>query len=212
MPVSSFTNRRFFSCNAHVLVPEDPAASPGSVVAVDPGYYGPDVRDAVEAGGGLGAVLLTHGHWDHIGCTDELLADWPGVPVYIHEGDAAFLHDTRLNGSAAHGFSSVVEAAATTFSEGGLEVCGHRIEVLHTPGHTAGSSVFHLPDDGLVFTGDTIMDGGVGRTDLPTGNQAQLVESLRRLVAAGIDSQAVAYVGHGRNMGWLQLLRSVGLV
>lgn len=207
MIVSSFTNPSSFSCNVHVLELEGGAGA----IVVDPGYYGAEVRDAVERAGGLAAVLLTHGHWDHVGCTDALLADWPGVPVLIHEADAAFLNDPLLNGSAAMGRVPITVAApVATFSEGPLEVAGVAFSVLHTPGHTVGSSVLHLPRDNRLFTGDTMMDGGIGRTDLPTGSASDQRASLRKLFNAGFSPDTMCYVGHGRNLTWSGLLQSIG--
>jgi glyoxylase-like metal-dependent hydrolase (beta-lactamase superfamily II) len=139
------------------------------------------------------AILLTHGHVDHSGAVAELLRRFP-VPLLIHRGDAAMIgaFETRefarlLNLPLAPAPTRLLDDGETV-GEGGLALTVH-----HTPGHTPGSAVFAAGS--LLFTGDTLFRGDVGRTDLPGGSWAQLQESLEKLKRFPRDS--VILPGHG---------------
>ena len=167
--------------------------TPGTCLIVDPG----DEAGAVAAA--LGdlrpeAVLLTHGHWDHTGAADAL-CEACGVPLYIHPLDAPMLKDPYLNASEAFGRSAVCHTEPLPLNEGPLELAGLKLNVLHTPGHTPGSVCLILPGETDILTGDTLFQGGYGRTDLPGGDFHALRESLRRLMMTL--PRMTAWPGHG---------------
>ena len=146
---------------------------------VDPGDQGEQVaRWLVEKGLEAEAVLLTHGHFDHILGIPGLREEWPDLPVYCHpadwgEGDAASLFGQRF--PTVRSFGDI-----TPYREGDtVEVDGIRLEVLDTPGHTPGSVT--LRAENVLFTGDTLFAGSMGRTDLPGGDEGELMRSLKRL-------------------------------
>ncbi len=146
---------------------------------VDPGDQGEQVaRWLVDKGLEAEAVLLTHGHFDHILGIPGLREEWPDLPVYCHpadwgEGDAASLFGQRF--PTVRSFGDI-----TPYREGDtVEVDGIRLEVLDTPGHTPGSVT--LRAENVLFTGDTLFAGSMGRTDLPGGDEGELMRSLKRL-------------------------------
>ena len=150
---------------------------------IDPGYEPDTILDALE-GLTLKAILLTHGHFDHVGAVRELVAE-TGCEVWIH---------------AAEGTMPPMVTAGPlyythTYDEGDTicPITGVEITVLHTPGHTPGSVCLLCGRD--LFSGDTLFEGSCGRVDLPGGNGHQMVASLRRLAALQADYQV--HPGHG---------------
>ncbi len=142
----------------------------------------------------LDYILLTHGHYDHILGVHSLKANFGGKLV-IHADEAEFLSNAGL--SLAHGFfnhmHTGVQADILVHEGDKLPFGGGEIEVLHTPGHTRGSVCYRLDD--FLFCGDTIFRESVGRTDLPTGDFAQLCASIQRLAALKGDCKL--FPGHG---------------
>lgn len=160
-------------------------------VVIDPGADAERIRKAMD-GKHLAAVLLTHGHFDHMGAADELLRE--GGELIVHEADAVMLRDPALNVSWMIGASVTVSAVPRTVREGDtLELAGMTFTVLHTPGHTPGCVCYACED--VLFTGDTVMGAGCGRTDLPGGDDEAMEQSLARL--AGLRSRYTMLGGHG---------------
>ncbi|KGX85011.1 MBL fold metallo-hydrolase [Pontibacillus marinus] len=144
------------------------------------------------------AILLTHAHFDHIGALDEV-RDHFNVPVYVHEEEKDWLNDPEKNGSKF--FSMVVSPiqarSADHFIEpGNMTVADFTFEVRHTPGHSPGSVSFVFKDEGFVIAGDTLFEGGIGRTDLPGGNHDLLIESIQNKILSLGDEMEVC-PGHG---------------
>jgi len=147
-------------------------------VVIDPGDE-PDRILAAAEGRTIAAILLTHGHFDHIGAVDGI--SQPGTKLMIHENDAAFLQDPSLNCCWMIDATITCRKADVLLHDGDVfEAAGLTFTVLHTPGHTAGGVCYACGQD--LFTGDTMFESGYGRTDLPTGNQRELMQSLRRLM------------------------------
>ena len=153
-------------------------------VVIDPGYE-PDtiLVEAKKLGKEITAVLLTHGHFDHVGAVRELAAE-TGCPVYLHEAELSMppqMTAGPLFYTNTYGEGDFVEAAGLSF------------KVLHTPGHTPGSVC--LLCENAMFSGDTLFWGSCGRTDLPGGSWATIRKSLLRL--ADLSGDYNVYPGHG---------------
>lgn len=151
---------------------------------VDPGEDGGTILAALEQRGlTLARILLTHGHIDHIAALDDLSRAFPEAPVQMHAADAAWAFGP-LNRLPPYLKVPRRPATLQTVDDGDMVVTGAlQAKVLHTPGHSPGCICLGLEDGRLLFTGDTLFAGTVGRTDLTGGNGAMLARSLRLLAA-----------------------------
>ena len=167
-------------------------------VLIDPGCYrpseAPELSRFIEENKlKLKAIWLTHGHFDHI-CG---VASFPGVPVYMHPADKPVL---AISGDMATGLR--LRAPDTSFStvdisDGDeLRVGKTAFKVIATPGHTPGGVCFYDEKDGLMFSGDTLFAGTIGRTDFPLGDYDVLIVSLMEKIM-GLPGDVEVYPGHG---------------
>lgn len=165
----------------------------GECLIVDPGAEGAKIIAAV-GDRKPAAALLTHAHWDHIGAVDEVCGHY-GIPLYVHEGDIPKLTSSDANVATAFGRRVCVHTAPTALHGGEtLTLAGVPVQVLHTPGHSAGCVCYLLPEGQGILTGDTLFAHGYGRTDFADGSFVQLKESLRMLFH--LTPEMTAYPGH----------------
>jgi hydroxyacylglutathione hydrolase len=159
---------------------------------IDPGGEPKRISDFIKKNGLTPKFIInTHGHGDHI-----LGNGYFGVPVYIHRLDKDFLTDPGLNLSGMFGLSlKTPKASKLLEDEDKVRLNSLEFEILHTPGHTPGGISVKL--DGVVFTGDTLFAGSVGRTDLPDGDERGLLDSIRKKLFT-LDEETVIYPGHGQ--------------
>ncbi len=139
-------------------------------------------------------ILLTHGHFDHIFAAEEL-SELSGAKIYAAAKEHEVLTDPYKNSSAMLSRPCTV-LADTELTEGEeITLAGFRILVMETPGHTAGSICYYIPEEKVLFSGDTLFHTGYGRTDLPTGNSSEIVRSVRRLLKE-LPEDTKVYPGH----------------
>ena len=177
-----------YQTNTYII--HDEASS--SCCVIDPGYEAATIADKLDALGlTLDAILLTHGHFDHVGAVKELVKA-TGCALWIHEGD----YSQPLNPTLSR-FYPLANSDFTEiqFCEEGQVIAAGGLEfsVWSTPGHTWGSVCYACKD--ALFTGDTLFAGSCGRIDLPGGDYKAMLASLARLASTTADYRV--YPGHG---------------
>lgn len=141
----------------------------------------------------LGAIVLTHGHFDHLLGIDEIRAEYE-VDVWVHPAEKALVRQSGLNGSDIMGMSYFYGGPLRELPEGDTEIGGISMRVLHVPGHSPGGCAFVL--DGNVLCGDSLFAGSVGRADLPGGNFEQLITAIKQKLMT-LPPETVVWPGHG---------------
>ena len=166
-------------------------------VVVDPGKEDPTLVSLIkEKGLTLKAILLTHGHFDHIRAVDMLVSEFH-CPFYIHQNDIEYLINPHLNGSDRFSRKDVIVKNHPIFlHEGVLNILDEPIEVIETPFHSMGSVCFYLPIEKVLLSGDTLFFLSVGRTDFVGSNPKLIDSSLAKLMK--LDDDVIVYPGHER--------------
>ena len=142
------------------------------------------------------AVLLTHGHFDHMLAADSLRNDYH-IPVCVHKADAELIKHPNLNCSEQFLHMAYAISADEELEDGqNLRFLDGALTVISTPGHTEGSCCYYAKSENILFSGDTLFQGSVGRTDLPTGRAAQLTNSIREKLFV-LPEDTLVLSGHG---------------
>lgn len=169
-------------------------------VVIDPGFNAAGILEKLNADSLTpAAVLCTHGHLDHVFGITELKNNWPDVPVYIGRLDADKLTDPRGNMSANFNVPFTVPAADVLLEDGSLvQAAGLKFKVCLIPGHSAGHVAYILEesDPCLIFSGDVLFRGGIGRTDFYDGDGPALIRGIKNIILTQPES-AIVYTGHG---------------
>ena len=143
----------------------------------------------------VGAILLTHGHFDHIWGVEEI-RELSGAKVYAYEKEKELCEDASLNVSKGAGRACVVKADQYVKDGGEITEAGITCRLLATPGHTSGSCCYYFEADKILISGDTLFQESVGRTDLPTGSMGTLVRSVKDKLFP-LPDEVKVYPGHG---------------
>lgn len=162
---------------------------------VDPGDQAQLIEKQIEKTGAKPvAILLTHGHFDHAGAAEEL-ADKYQISIYAHEAERETLEDPGLNLCGMIGAHKVYHADIFVKDEEVLNLAGFSIRVFFTPGHTIGGCCYYIADEKILFSGDTLFQESVGRTDFPRGSASDLIRAIREKLMPLPDDVTV-YTGH----------------
>lgn len=166
--------------------------SGGPLIVIDPGADPAHILAEIGTRK-VSAVILTHGHFDHLGAVREVLCS-TGAPLLVHEADSVAMTTPEGAGGAMFGFDASAPNADRVLADGDRVTAGAvALEVLHTPGHTPGSIC--LLGEGHLFSGDTLFSGSVGRTDFPGGDSQEMRRSIARL--SQLADETRVHCGHG---------------
>lgn len=165
---------------------------------IDPGDRGGQIYEALQKKGfRVEAILLTHGHFDHIWGANELRR-LSGAQIYAYEGEKDVCEDSHRNVSSQAGRAETVAADRYERDGSVLELAGFTIKLIATPGHTHGSCCYYFEKEKVLFSGDTLFEGSVGRTDFPTGSMGSLVRSVKEKLLV-LPEDVTVYPGHGES-------------
>lgn len=171
-------------------------ANTSECVIIDPGAQAQALYEYIEEKGLKPvAILLTHGHFDHIGAV-TMLRNKYGIKIYAARAERETLESPDMNLSVQFGASMIMEADEWLEDGQEIELIGEKIRCLLTPGHTEGGMCFYFVGSGMLFSGDTLFEQSVGRTDFPGGSMSQIVQSIRTKLFVLPDHTKV-YPGHG---------------
>jgi len=200
LKVKTFVNRRAFSCNVYICSDEK-----GSFI-IDLGYFDSEIEAYLKTVAPVQFVLQTHCHFDHILGLTVFAEKYPEVEIYCHKNEIDLAYDPDKNGSPMMGIDFIPRVDLQALEEGSVKIADRDIKVIYTPGHTIGSCMYYFEKDKLVFTGDTLIESSIGRTDLPTGNESELFKSLEKIKKISFPEDAEFYFGHGSPLSYKQLL------
>ena len=181
--------------NCYILICEQTHKA----LIIDPGFPAEEANDILneilQNGFKVEKILNTHGHVDHI-IGNEILKRLTKSKILIHRNDALMLIDPSKNLSSMLGLDIISPKADRLLEEGDIIKVGNlELEVIHTPGHTEGSISLFCEKEKVVFTGDTLFAGSIGRTDLPGSSFEKMMHSLKKLM--NLSDETVVYPGHG---------------
>ncbi|MBE7722263.1 MBL fold metallo-hydrolase [Lacrimispora indolis] len=166
-------------------------------VIVDPGGDGAYILDMCrELSLAPEAILLTHGHFDHILAVKDIKEAFPEVKIYAGQQEKGLLEDPAVNLSSSFGRACTVSADEYAEDGASLSIGGITFQVLFTPGHTSGSVCYLVQPESVLISGDTLFLRSLGRTDFPTGNQSMILSSIRERLFA-LPEDTMVYPGHG---------------
>jgi glyoxylase-like metal-dependent hydrolase (beta-lactamase superfamily II) len=164
------------------------------IIIIDPGFSPDQIIDTIESKGFKPVgIVLTHGHGDHIGAVEELIAKY-SIPLYVHKFDDELIRGGASSFTKMMFGREIILNADKYLEEGDIVTVGKmQYKVLHTPGHTPGGICLVCED--AIFSGDTLFRGSIGRTDFPGGSYEQIINSIKTKILQYPDDTKV-YPGH----------------
>ena len=180
--------------NCYFVYPEGKS----EVILFDPADRGDYIYHSLkDKGFTVAAILLTHGHFDHIWGLEEL-KELSGAKVYAYEEEKEVCENASVNVSKGAGRPCEITADEYVKDGATISVAGMSCQLIATPGHTKGSCCYYFEEEGILISGDTLFQESVGRTDLPTGSMSALVRSVKEKLMV-LPADVKVYPGHGES-------------
>ncbi len=180
--------------NCYFVYPEGKS----EVILFDPADKGDYIYHSLrDKGFTVAAILLTHGHFDHIWGLEEL-KELSGAKVYAYEEEKEVCENASVNVSKGAGRPCEITADEYVKDGATISVAGMSCQLIATPGHTKGSCCYYFEEEGILISGDTLFQESVGRTDLPTGSMSALVRSVKEKLMV-LPADVKVYPGHGES-------------
>ncbi len=186
------------ACNSYILFNENKEA-----ILIDPGYNVNNclIEHIKKLAVDIKAILLTHGHFDHMAALEDIFEVFPNAVLFLNEDCLDELTNPKLNLTFFEKawFGKIIDflpnnyKLLTDYEE--FEVCGFKVQMIKTPFHTKGSCCYYVASEKMLFSGDTLFYTTIGRTDLPSGSNKTVESSLKKLIKLTIDTRV--YPGHG---------------
>jgi len=143
------------------------------------------------------AILLTHGHFDHILAANPIMKKF-NIPLIACDQEKNIIENSSLNLSSSFGALVELKADEYVHDRAILDIAGFSIRVIHTPGHTEGSACYYFLDEDVLISGDTLFRESVGRSDFPTGSSSQIIRSVKEKLMI-LPEKTIVYPGHGES-------------
>ena len=167
----------------------------GEMIVIDPADFPEKIYEKViQMGGKPAAILLTHGHFDHIMAAQAVKEKY-NIPIYACRQEEEMLREPSVNMTSHYGKNCSIIPDVLLNDLEVFQVAGFTIQIIHTPGHTKGSCCYYIEEEDVLFSGDTVFYGSVGRTDFPGGSTADIVRSLHKLVDS-LPEETEVFPGH----------------
>ena len=172
MEIKAYTSHEDFSSNLYLLINNN------EIILIDPGFFDEKIIEEINNNGKLIAILLTHGHADHIRGLTKYLTYY-NVPICCHKNEEIYLRNDDYNcGYEIYGYSCSYKGNLNFLNTGKQKISTFEFETFLFPGHTPGSLAYYFPKDNAIFVGDFIIGYSVGRCDLKGGNEKELMKSI----------------------------------
>lgn len=179
------------STNCYLAINEETKEA----VVIDPAAYPAHLREYIKSEGiQITAILLTHGHFDHTMGIEDFLKEFD-VPVYVHEEEEETMNSPQLNLSKSYTSGYTFSRAVYVKDGQVLTYAGYQFKVLHTPGHTSGGVCYYVEKEKVLFSGDTLFQNSVGRTDFPNSSMSDLVRGIQEKLMV-LPEDVMVYPGH----------------
>ena len=199
--IKVFNNTEIFSSNVYVITYND------TVIVIDPGFYNWNLKKHINKLWKVDSILLTHGHWDHIRCVDQIVKDYPKTNVYIHPFDRELLSDTNLNCSTWIWNEDIkVESNVKFIKQWTYNFWELTVQVIHVPWHTDWWVMYYFEELSALFLWDTVMGDSIWNLQTPTWDINKMQATLWKFRHLWIDLWTICYPWHWEIMSYWEIL------